>query len=511
MTERRWWALLTLIIAFTLIRVATTYPVFSQIIDEPAHITAGYDILTKGSYNTDIHHPPLPRILFALPFIHAPEPAYEPRANDLLLWHDDYTGNLALMRMGNLVFVALAILAVALWGRHLFTPSAGLLAALMFSTLPPVLAHGGLATTDMALAATLPLALYAFTLLLEQPTWSRTLVFAVALALGLLAKYSFVVFFPAGALVLLIARRRFPFAQMLAASAVAFVLVWGAYAFRVQTLAESDPRGVELTKKVLHSETWAHIRMPAPLFVLGLLDVKNQDLDAPRAILFGQVKQGGWWYYFPVALFFKTPIPFLILAVAGTALLLARGKSVEIVILAAVILGIAMTSKINIGLRHILPIYAPLAIAAAAFVVEWRKWRVASGALLAWLVIGPLLQHPDYLAWFNAFAGKEPYRILNDSNLDWGQDVLRLSDVVREERIPRITTWLASNAPLAHLFPAGGSLAPMQQPHGWVAISELNIALSQDLDPALRDWIDALLKDRPYRRVGASIRLYHFD
>lgn len=511
MTDRRWWALLTLIIAFALVRVATTFRVFSQIIDEPAHITAGYDILTKGYYNTDIHHPPLPRILFALPFRHAPEPTYEPRANELLLWHDAYAENLARMRMGNLVFVALAILAVALWGRQLFTPNAGLLAALMFSALPPVLAHGGLATTDMALAATLPLALYAFTLLLERPSGTRTFLFAIALALGLLAKYSFVVFFPAGALVLLIARRRFPFAQMLAATAIAFLAVWGAYAFRVQTLAESDPRGVELTTRVLHHETWAHVRMPAPLYVLGLLDVKNQDLDPPRAILFDEVKQGGWRYYFPLALFFKTPIPFLILALAGVGLLLVRRNRIEIVIIAAVILGIAMTSHIDIGVRHILPIYAPLAIAAAVFVLELRKLRVLHGVLLAWLVIGPLLQHPDYLAWFNAFAGKEPYHVLNDSNLDWGQDVLRLSEVVREEHIPRITTSLASNAPLAHLFPAGAPLQAMQPAHGWVAISELNIALGRDYSPEVRAWLDALLKDRPYRRVGASIRLYHFD
>ena len=109
------------------------------------------------------------------------------------------------------------------------------------------------------------------------------------------------------------------------------------------------------------------------------------------------MRAGGWWYYFPVALFFKTPIPFLILAVAGLRWhgreipLHSRGDSRH-----------RDDQRINLGIRHVLPIYAPLSIlAAVAFRASWL-----SVLLVAWLVLGSVFAHPDYLPWFNASRGQ---------------------------------------------------------------------------------------------------------
>ncbi|MGZ5442384.1 MAG: ArnT family glycosyltransferase [Thermoanaerobaculia bacterium] len=472
MSENRWRVLLALIVVFTLARIATTHRVFSQTVDEASHLIAGYDILTKRVYTTDLHHPPLARVLFALPFVGEPDPVSEgamSRGTVLLLRNDRYTQNVARARMPNLLFVAIAVVGVAYWARHLFTPGAGLLAALIFASLPPVLAHGGLATTDMALTATLIVALYALTRVLEDATWPRTIALGVALAAGLLAKYSFLVFFPVSAIVLIALRRRFPFARIAASLALAIAVVC--------------------------------IAIPPQHFLAGLESVRAQTANPPKAILFGEVRAGGWWYYFPVALFFKTPIPFLILAVAGLR------RRLELALIAAVILAIAMTSNINIGVRHVLPIYAPLAICAAVAIrVRWLNV-----ALIGWLAIGSALAHPDSLAWFNAFAGKEPQRVLNDSNLDWGQDALRLVRLARREKIPHITTSLPWSAPLDHIgLPPRRDLEALQPVHGWLAISELNIALGRDVSPEVRKWLDELLEGKPYRRVGKSIRLYHF-
>ncbi len=474
MTETRWRVLLALIVVFTLARIAMTHRVFSQTVDEASHLIAGYDILTKRVYTTDLHHPPLARVLFALPFIGEPDPAAPEgdmsRGTVLLLRSDRYTQNVARARMPNLLFVAVAIVGVALWARRLFTPGAGLLAALIFASLPPVLAHGGLATTDMALTATLIVALYVFTLVLEDATWPRTIALGVALAAGLLAKYSFLVYFPACALVLVVVRRRFPLVKIVWALVIALSIVW--------------------------------LAMPPQYFIAGLESVREQTRHPPRGILFGEVREGGWWYYFPVALFFKTPIPFLILTIAGLR------RRFELALMAAAILAIAMTSNINIGVRHVLPIYAPLAICAAVAIrVRWLNI-----ALIAWLTIGSAFAHPDYLAWFNAFAGKEPHRILNDSNLDWGQDALRLVRLARKEKIPHITTSLPWSAPLDRIgLPPREDLQILQPVHGWLAISELNIALGRAYSPEVRRWLDQLLADRPYRRVGKTIRLYDFE
>jgi hypothetical protein len=472
MTETRWRVLLALIVLFTLGRIATTHRVFSQTIDEGSHLMSGYDILKYRAFATDPHHPPLAKVLFALPFVTEPEPVSDgviSRGTALLVRDGHYERNLARARMPNLVFVAMAIIGVALWGRHLFSPAAGLLAAVIFASLPPVLAHGGLATTDMALAATLIVALYVFTLVLEEPTWPRTIALGVAVAAGLLAKYSFPVFFPPCALVLIAVRLRFPFVKLLTAAILAAALTF--------------------------------IAIPPGEFLSGIASVAAQAVSPPKGILFGELRPGGWWYYFPVALFFKTPIPFLILALAGLR------RRLEIALLAAVMLGIVMTSDINLGIRHILPIYAPLSIAAAVAIrVRW-----VNAVLIGWLVIGSALAHPDYLPWFNAFAGNEPHRILNDSNLDWGQDVLRLARLTRREKIPSITTSLPWGLPLDYIgLPPRSELQALQPVHGWVAICEINIILSRHSSPEVRRWLDQLLVGKPYRRVGKSIRLYYF-
>lgn len=515
MTTSRWWTLLALLLLFTLVRVATTHRVFAQTADEPWHLVTGYDVLTKWTFTADLHHPPLARVFFALPFITTPEPPpgnTEQRGNALLTRNDRYTQNLARARMGNLVFLAIGIIIVALWARHLFGPWTGLIAALIFAMLPPILAHGGLATTDMAVTATLPLALYALTLFLEKATWKRTLFFGVAVAAGILAKYSFILYFAGTAVIVLALKRRLPSGRIVAAIAIAFVIVWGAYGFSFGTVQDVDARGEEYAKLVFGTPKVAQIPLPAPLYVMGVMEVKHHDIHGHRAFLFGKLSILGWWYYFPLAIFYKTPIPLLLLSIVGCVLTLMRRRGIEIAVIAAAILGIAMTSNLNIGLRHVLPIYAPMSIAAAFAVTELRRVRIASAALVAWLVIGSIAAHPDYLPWFNAFAGRHPERILSDSNIDWGQDVLRLVRYARKERIPHLTVSLSGTHPLDKMgLPPYTLLEAWKPLHGWVAVSEFQLTQGRAYSESLRAWCDEWFPEgRPYKRIGKSIRLYHF-
>jgi len=512
MTPRRWWTLLLLLVVFTAARVMTTHRVFSQTSDEPHHVGSGYDFLTKGSFTLDPEHPPLARVFFALPFLDTPDPGKsDPReqGNALLNRNDRYTQNLGRARPGNLVFLALGIIAVALWARHLFTPVIALLAALLYASLPPVLAHAGFATTDMAGAALFTLAMYTATRFLEQPTWKRTVLLGLVVAAGALAKFSFVIYFPAAVLVLVVARRRLPLVRALAAAALAFVLVWSVYGFSVGTMQKVDEKAVKMATDVFGSPRLASVPIPAPQWAFGVLTVKNHDHHGHPAFLFDEKRWEGWWYYFPLALFFKTPIPFLLLTLAG-CVLLARRK-LEVVLIAAAILGVAMTSHINIGVRHVLPIYAPLAIAAAYAVAELRRIRIASMALIAWMLISVAAAHPDYLPWFNFAAGQHPEKILNDSNLDWGQDVLRLVRARRELHIQDLTISLFTTTDLDHLYgiPPYTILQAESDVRGWLAISEMHVALGRAYSPEVQKWLDERLEGRPYRRIGKSIRLYN--
>jgi MFS family permease len=513
MTTRRFTMLLAALVVFTAARVMTTHRVFSQTSDEPYHLAAGYDFLTKGTYSLEPEHPPLARVIHALPFVDAPEPTAAepaPRGNQLLLSNDRYTQNLGRARLGNLLFLSLAIIGVALWGRHLFSPDVGLLAALLYASLPPVLAHGGVATTDMAGAATFTLALFAVTRFLERPSWKQTLLLGLAIAAGVLSKYSFIVYFPPAVLILLIVRRRLPLARMLAAIALAFAIVWATFGFSVGTLVSVDPLSIDRANNVFGS-TWivTAVPFPAPRLVNGILIVKNHDVGGHPAFLFGEKRWEGWWYYFPIALFFKTPIPFLLLALTGCALV-ARRRA-EVALIAVAVLGVAMTSHLNIGVRHVLPIYAPLAIAAAFAVLSLPRLRIASAVLVAWLLVGIAAAHPDYLPWFNFAAGRHPERILNDSNLDWGQDVLRLVRTARAKQIEEMTVSLFTTADLDRIgLPRHTILQAMSEVDGWLAISEMNVAQGRAYSPEVRKWLDELLDGKPYVRIGKSIRLYDF-
>jgi Ca2+/Na+ antiporter len=503
--KKNWWLWVGLVVLVTLVRIATTHRVFSQTFDEPYHLVAAYDVLTKRDYRADPQHPPA-RAIFALPFLGSPDPQgpdVQSRGNALLLRNERYTQNIARARLGNLLFVAVGIIAIALWGRRVLGPTGGLVAAVAYASIPSILGHGGVATTDMAGAATIPLALFALDVLLERTTWRNAILLGGAMGLALLSKFSFVMFFPAGALVLFIARRRFPVLQLLVATLLCAFLAWAAYSFTFGTMQSVDPRAREMASEVLGTATIADIPVPAPQMFTGILEVKRHDIRGHTAFLFGESSEKGWWYYFPVALLYKTPIAFLLLALLG-----ARRAFVPFLI-ALAILGAAMTSHINIGVRHVLPLYAPLAICvAAAFVHLPRKW--IGYPLMAWLVAGVALAHPDYLPWFNAFAGNQPERILNDSNLDWGQDALRLVRYARREKIPHITTSILGSTPLDHIgLPPRTELQAMQPAHGYVAISEGHIAFGRAMSPEIAKWLDDLFGNKPYKRIGKSIRLYH--
>jgi len=511
-TRRRWLVLLTLLIVLTAARVATTYRVFSQTNDEPFHLAGGYDFLLTGRQLSDPQHPPLARVFFALPFLRTPPPATTDglaRGNALLLRDDRYTQNLGRARIGNLIFLVIGIAAVALWARDLISPVAGLVAALLFASTPAVLAHAGLATTDMAVAAMIPAALYALTRFLDRPSPPRMIILGIFIALGLLSKYSFIVYFPVAAFVLIVVRRRFPILKLVAACAIAALLVWATFRFTFTTLQTADPRAADMCAEVFHAPSLANVRLPAPDYINGFIEVARHDRRGHRAFLLGEMKDGrGWWYYFPVALFFKTPIPFLVLFMTGIAILIARRKF-EVPLIAMVILAVAMTGHINIGIRHLLPIYAPLAIAAASAVVELKRFLPISIALIGWLVIGVGIAHPDYIPWFNAFAGSHPEQILNDSNLDWGQDVLRLARTARTLKIAHLTTSLATTADLDRIgLPPHTNLEAMSDVHGSLAISEMMLAQGYAYSPAVHDWLTRLVGGKPYQRVGKSIRLY---
>lgn len=218
-----------------------------------------------------------------------------------------------------------------------------------------------------------------------------------------------------------------------------------------------------------------------------------------------------------------TPIPFLLLAAFGAAVCVRRFRQLSGAYLfplgfSLAILAGGMLGHINVGVRHILPIYLGLSVVAAVGVVRLyeiaRGWsRAALWVCAGWLALTSLLAHPDYLAYFNAIAGDEPERIVADSDLDWGQDMTRLATRLRELGATRVTfrPLVFDDYEKGRGLPPidfGSSLAPSP---GWnaVGITEWKV-LRMGLDPPAVPWPDR--KDiRPVERVGKSILLYYFQ
>ena len=220
----------------------------------------------------------------------------------------------------------------------------------------------------------------------------------------------------------------------------------------------------------------------------------------------------GWWWYFPAALALKTTLAALIAAIIG-----ARGRALEPAGAALAMLAWTMTTHTNYGIRHLLPIYVPLSIAAAGGIwmlcTEFhlpgpKAWGLGPAvALIAWQLIASGAAHPDYFPYFNETV-HHPSRYLLDSNLDWGQDLLRLEAELRRRNVQHFGFKYFGSADLAkHHLPPWNELDIYHPQKGWVAISEMFYrGVWYDGYHANRyPW---LAGQKPVMRVGKSIRLY---
>ena len=528
-------AVLAALIAVGSLRIAATWRVFSQTFDEPAHIACGMEWLDRGTYQREAQHPPLARVAAALPLylrgLHdspRPDPEIFPAGNDILHYGNRYAENLAAARAGVLPFFWLACLGVFFWSRRLAGTWPALAAVLLFTSIPPVLAHAALATTDMALTATFTWALFLFALWVEAPRLRLGLALATALAAMALSKFSCVLFFPAAALAVLAlafggkpapVRPLRRYARPLAVVALtAALLVWAGYRFSVGTVQNAKSMQAFLDSP--HGR-WsgvarlvAHTPVPAEKFFWGVASVMVHARMGHRSFLLGRQGQYGWWYFFPVVLGVKTPLGFSALALLGLWIA-GRGfrrtrdwRPAAPAAAAAAILLVSLPSTVALGSRHILPVYSLLAVAAA--VAASALWNVTARPvlgrtvvvlLIAWTVASAAAAHPDYLAYFNELAGGRPECILVGSDLDWGQDLYRLRDRARALGIPRLSVAYFGSADVTRQdLPSVTPLQLGESATGWVAAS---VSLLEMVPEQFR-WLEG----RPYQMVGRSIRLY---
>ena len=379
-------ALLSVIAATSLI--AGTYSTFGQTYDEPAHLACGMEWLDHGTYTLEPLHPPLARVATAIfPYL----TGARSQGNDnfwtegkaILEHNGEYQRTLTLARLGILPFFWLTCFLVWRFMAKAFSDWHAAIAVSFVAFCPVVLAHSSVAATDAPLMAMFLASLLALRALLENATWSTAIVTGVVIALATLTKFTELPFLAlSGGILFLyswVSKKQFPVAwRTLLLAFVAFGLtVWTGYRFsHGPIVVQSQLTREELEKFAkpagVGKRCFLSPYVPAEGFFRGIKEARYQSGMGRRAsYLLGEVYDGGRWYFFPVAILVKTQIPMLLFALAGAAwLFLSRELrwSKRSVFLIAGLVGplvVGMAGSVNIGLRHILPIYPFLAMLAA--------------------------------------------------------------------------------------------------------------------------------------------------
>ena len=438
--------------------------------DEGDHIFAGY-MSWKGDYGMNPEHPPLAKKVATLPllFMKLKVPVLQNRffkhessfdGRDLI-YDNDAAKVIFRVRMAAMTFTILLAFLVFFATREMFGSPAALVALAFFVFEPNILAHGALVTTDMGITCLMFASIYAFYRYIKKPTVLRLLLTGCAVGVALAVKHSGVFIFPIIAFLAAIevfrnsqiagdySENRIQTARRLAIalvviSGISVVILWSAYGFRYSmrppgltispTLAdfakELDPPIASHT--ILTLARW-HALPEAYLY--GLIDVKVV-ADNTGTYIFGTVYPHGKRFYFPALLLIKCTVSVLVLLMSLPLVLIFRRTQHlrEILFLAippVFYFIVAIFSGLNIGVRHILPIFPFLmvlvAYAAWALVRSNRRWIYPVAALLLFHVVSSVRAFPvSYIPYSNELWGgpSQTYKYLSDSNVDWGQQMI---------------------------------------------------------------------------------------
>lgn len=467
--------------------------------------------------------------------------------------------------------------------RRMWNTRGALMAAAVAALCPTMLAHGRLVTTDLPAAFFALLVLERFSTLLEAPGPARLLTAALALAGFALSKFSWPLIVPPllvmAALGVLrnktveqdrlrwratrsnVSEGRYDLgtkprigllilmAGGLLVALVVWLTIWTAYGWRFTPFsrhagedhAVTDPRAWS----ALASDTGDEPAASAPLAFLRTLHGMRllpeaylyglaytlRSAGQRESYLCGEYSPVGWRSYFPIAFAVKTPPGTLVLIVLACAAILQKrlpnGGSLALRVGCAAFLILyalsAVLSHLNIGHRHLLPLYPILyvLIGAAESWTRSRAGRFAVGGCMAALALSTFSIHPHYLSYFSELVGGSArgHRYLADSNLDWGQDMKRLAAYAARHPDQRIKlAWFGSVDPRAYglnveMLPSSFPFGPPAELSGGTYVCSVTQLLGVYLPEAqpdneghTRELLRQLLHDQQRSDVASDIR-----
>ncbi|MEK7507008.1 MAG: glycosyltransferase family 39 protein [Patescibacteria group bacterium] len=555
----------------------------SVIVDEVPHIGAGYSYLVKQDMRLNPEHPPLAKDLAAIPlfFLNLKQDAFQTR-----FWQSDLNGQWEFGRSlmfgsGNdadlikhaaklpmLVFFVLAAVLVFVWSRRLYGDLGAIIALILFSFSTTIMAHARFVTTDVPALFGVLLATYFFIKFLHQPSRKNILISGLTLGIALLTKFSTFLLIPYFILLVfafwLIYKSRPPSIvyRLLSVLIIAFIfIIWPVYYFHTYNYPpERQRQDTETLLSSFGNRTAADavvwlsdkpVIRALGQYGLGLLMVTQRATGGNTTYFLGEVSASGWKNYFPVVYFLKEPLAWwglVIIALAATMTKLKslkfkewlRNHFVEFAMLLWLVIywGTSIKGNLNIGVRHLLPTYSFAIILVSGQVAKSIKYLASSikrkvllntyylilATLLGWYVFENLSVYPYYLTYFNQAGGGPSggYRYVVDSNLDWGQDLLRLGRWVKENNIQKIELdyfgwadpayylgdrfiWLTSSK-----YKDAADFIGRNQSDGWLAVSATFLQGSRGTPdkPAPINYDNWLKARQPVTVIGNSIFVY---
>ncbi|MCL6471831.1 MAG: glycosyltransferase family 39 protein [Firmicutes bacterium] len=535
----------------------------SATMDEPTHIAAGYTYVNALDYRLNPEHPPLAKDLMGLavstmqvkyPFdFFYRHISLEYENGYKFLFHSGNDADAILFR-GRLAIISVTVILaifVFLWSTELNGTMAGLFSLLLFAFDPNIIAHGHLATMDMAISAAFLINLYFIWKYLTKRSKPLLIASGVTAGLALLTKFSALLLLPVYiALILYIATKghegdgcRFElkrlkdilaiFTVICLIGFIVFFLGYTINMLHMPSSVQADIINLKLSERTPFLASFlSNIDLrPITYYILGLTMVGNHVAGGHSIFLLGRVTQGVHYYY-PVVFVLKSTLPTLILS----TLILAFGRRVrsqsrlaEVALISSILVfgAAAIMGKLNLGLRYVLPVYPLLYVYAGKLVnlFKFDSLKQNSGELLhrfgspkivlnisliilgIWQVITCLAISPYHLSYFNEIIGPtRGSQVFSDSNVDWGQDLRRLHKYVEDNEIDRIYIDYFGGSIIEYYF--GNKAVKWSgkkscRPHGWFAISvtNYNLETAQGKYRWLRNY-------KPYARIGYSILVY---
>jgi 4-amino-4-deoxy-L-arabinose transferase-like glycosyltransferase len=453
----------------------------SIIVDEIVMIPSAYYHLAAGDFQLVNEHPPFSKILAALPLLFVqPNEVRPDQANASSLsseakwayqesfWANNVEHFESISFWSRVPMIALAValgLLIFRFARKLFGARAAVLAVVLYTLEPTVLAHGRVVQTDIPAAFGYLLFFMALYHFAEKNTWRRAVLLGLAAGLAILAKYSMLLVGPVLALfflAFLVRRWRMPevrtrlLAHMALVMLAVLTAINAAYFFRHRQMGDADVQWIQSSFHAYGDTLTTTVRLLAHFlpvdFVLGVLFQFWHNGQGHSASLLGMYSERGWWYYFPVAFVLKSTIPFLLLSLVSVGWGVYQSirnrdrRFIWLVVPVAVYAVFVLFSHINIGVRYLLPAYPWLFILGGALLDRLIKIRRAyrSGALIAlsllcWMAIETYRAFPDEMVYMNQLASRAPHWwYLSDSNVEWGDDARAVAAFLHERGEKRV-------------------------------------------------------------------------